>query len=139
MAGKKKPNNKKPVARVEKKPVVKEEVVIDRTFPDVQPGRVVKVHQEISETGPKGEEKRRIQVFEGMVLFRKHGREITSTITVRKISGGIGVEKIFPLNSPNVKQIEVVKKLRVHRAKLGYTRTKHKRLKEIKDEVKGKK
>ena len=53
---------------------------LDRTFPDVKPGTVVRVHQEITELNPKGEEKKRIQVFEGTVLARKHGNEINSTV-----------------------------------------------------------
>ena len=105
---------------------------IDRTFPEAQPGVVVKVHQEITEINPKGEEKKRIQVFEGTVIARKHGKGINATITVRKISDGIAVEKIYPLHSPNVKKIEPVKKFKVRQAKLGYLRGKHKRLREIK-------
>lgn len=110
----------------------KKEAELDRTFPEVQPGVVVKVHQEITDVNPKGEEKKRIQVFEGTVLARKHGRGINSTITVRKESKGYAVEKIFPLNLPTVKKIEVMKKFRVRRAKLGYLRGKHKKLREVK-------
>ncbi|MBU1131689.1 50S ribosomal protein L19 [Patescibacteria group bacterium] len=116
----------------EKKEVKEENTAIDRTFPDVVPGTVVKISQQITETTPKGEEKKRIQVFEGTVLARKHGKGIGSTITVRKISNGVGVEKIFPLHLPTVKKIEVVKRLKVRRAKLMHLRTSNKRLKEIK-------
>ena len=111
----------------------KTEDKIDRAFPDVKPGTVVRVHQEITELNPKGEEKKRIQVFEGTVLGRKHGKATNATVTVRKISGGIAVEKIFPLHSPTIKKIEVTKKFRVKQAKIGFIREKHKRLKEIKD------
>ncbi len=111
----------------------KKEKVIDRTFPEVQPGAVVRVHQEISEINTKGEEKRRIQIYEGTVIARKHGKGVNSTVTVYKMSDGIGVEKIFPLNSPNVKDIEFVKKYKTRRAKLGFIKEKHKRLREIKD------
>jgi len=100
--------------------------------PEVQPGKVVRVHQKIKELNPKGEEKERIQVFEGMVLGRKHGSEPGATITVRKISDGIGVEKIFPLHLPAIEKIEVKKTYKVRRAKLGYLRNSHKKLKEIK-------
>jgi len=109
-----------------------EETTKDTTYPDVQPGKTVRVHEEITETNPKGEEKKRVQMFEGMVLQRKHGKGVNATITVRKISGGIGVEKIYPIHSPIVKDIEVVKVFKVKRAKLGYLRTTFKKLKEIK-------
>lgn len=134
------PEDKKPVAKKptadkpqEKKATKKTEEKIDRTFPDVQAGTLVRVHQEITEYNPKGEQKKRIQVFEGIVLGRKHGNGINSTVTVRKESSGISVEKIFPLHSPTVKKIEVVKRYKVRRAKINYIRTKHKKLREIKD------
>ena len=71
----------------------------------------------------KEEEKERIQAFEGIVIGRK-GRKGAETFTVRKISFGVGVERIFPLHSPNIASIEVVKKGKVRRAKLYYLRTK---------------
>ena len=100
-------------------------------LPDLKPGMTVRVHQKITEIGPKGE-KQRVQVFEGIILAHKHGKEAGSTITVRKISEGIGVEKIFPLNSPNVLKIEPIKQARVRQAKLYYLRDSKKRLKETK-------
>ena len=100
-------------------------------LPDLKPGMTVRVHQKITEIGPKGE-KQRVQVFEGIILAHKHGKEAGSTITVRKISEGIGVEKIFPLNSPNVLKIEPLKQARVRQAKLYYLRDSKKRLKETK-------
>lgn len=105
---------------------------IDRTFPEVNPGTIVRVHQEITELNPKGEEKKRIQIFEGTVLERKHGKSVSATITVFKTSEGVGVEKIFPLFAPTVKQIEVVQKNKTRRAKLNYLRKPHKRMQEIK-------
>ncbi|MEX0830540.1 MAG: 50S ribosomal protein L19 [Nitrospirales bacterium] len=69
------------------------------------------------------EEKERIQVFEGLVIARKHGKA-TETFTVRKISFGVGVERIFPVHSPNLAGIEVVRKGQVRRAKLYYLRDK---------------
>ncbi len=116
----------------EKKTAPEKEVKIDRTFPKVQPGTVVRVHQEITELNPKGEEKKRIQIFEGTVLGRKHGKGINATITVYKVSGGVGVEKIFPLHSPTVKKINVIKTQKVRQSKLGFLKSKHKRMKEIK-------
>lgn len=108
-----------------------------QAIPEVKPGMTVRVHQQITELGPKGE-KSRIQVFEGMVLAVKHGRQNGATITVRKISDGIGVEKIFPLHSPTVVKIEPVKQAKVRKAKLYYLRDpkKKKRLKEQRVEVK---
>ncbi len=98
----------------------------------IRPGQTVKVYQKIRETNSKGEEKERIQIFEGLILARKHGNEPGATITVRKISEGVGVEKIFPLHSPNISKIEVVKEAIVRRAKIYYARTSKKKLKEKK-------
>lgn len=100
-------------------------------LPDLKPGMTVRVHQKITEKGPKGD-KQRVQVFEGIILAHKHGKEAGSSITVRKISEGIGVEKIFPLNSPTVLKIEPIKQARVRQAKLYYLRDSKKRLKETK-------
>jgi large subunit ribosomal protein L19 len=98
----------------------------------IKPGMVVKVHEKIKEKNSKGVEKERIQIFEGLVLARKHGNETGATITVRKISDGIAVEKIYPVFSPVVAKIEIVKEYAVKRAKLNYTRTSKKKLKEKK-------
>jgi len=98
---------------------------------DIKSGYTVRVHQKIKEG-----DKQRIQIFEGLVISKKHGKGINATITVRKISQGIGVEKIFPIHSPFIEKIEVVKKHKVRRAKLYYIRhksAKQARLKEIKE------
>ena len=100
---------------------------------DIRPGMLVRVHQKIVDTNSKGEEKERVQVFQGMVLARKHGRENSATITVRKVSEGIGVEKIFPLNMPSIEKIELVRTYRIKQAKPYYLRTTKKRLAEIKE------
>lgn len=68
--------------------------------------------------------KSRLQAFEGMVLARKHGTEIGATFTVRKIASGVGVERIFPLYSPMIDKVELIKKSRARRSKLYYIRTK---------------
>jgi large subunit ribosomal protein L19 len=90
---------------------------LTKNAPNIRSGDVVRVHQKIQEK--KGE---RIQVFEGVVLARKHGTGISSTITVRRIVAGVGVEKIFPLHSPNIAKIEVVKRSKIRRAKLYFLR-----------------
>ncbi len=85
-------------------------------IPDFRPGDNVKVHVRLKEG-----EKERIQIFEGLVIARKHGG-ISETFTVRKISSGIGVERTFPLHTPSISQIEVSRRGRVRRAKLYYIR-----------------
>jgi large subunit ribosomal protein L19 len=92
---------------------------------------VIRLHQKIKDVNPKGEEKERIQVFEGLILAHKHGKEKGATITVRKTSEGIGVEKIFPLHSPTIDKIELVDQKVVNRAKLYYARDYKKRLKSV--------
>lgn len=85
-------------------------------FPEFKVGDTVKVHYKIKEGS-----KERIQVFQGIVI-QKRGMQISATFTVRKISEGIGVERIFPVHSPNIDKIEVVRFGRVRRAKLFYLR-----------------
>lgn len=87
---------------------------------DMRPGDTVRVAQKIEE----GKGKFRIQNFEGLVLARKHGTEAGATFTVRRVSGGIGVEKIFPLYTPMIDKITIVKRARVRRAKLYFIREK---------------
>lgn len=86
---------------------------------DMRPGDTVRVWQKIEEKG-----KTRLQAFEGLVLARKHGTEAGATFTVRKVASGVGVEKVFPLYSPMIDKIEIVKRSRVRRAKLYYIRDK---------------
>lgn len=79
----------------------------------------MKVWQKIVEKG-----KTRLQAFEGLVLARKHGKEAGATFTVRRVASGVGVEKIFPLYSPMVDKIEVLKRSKIRRAKLYHIREK---------------
>lgn len=100
---------------------------------ELKPGMTVRVHQKIKELNSKGEEKERIQYFEGLIIARKHNKETGATITVRKISEGVGVEKIFPLNLPTITKIEIKKQAQVRRAKLYYLRDGYK--KKLKEKV----
>ena len=86
-------------------------------IPEFKVGDTLRVHVKIIEG-----QRERIQVFEGYVLKRQHGG-VNETFTVRKLSNGIGVEKTFPLHSPKIDKIEVVRKGRVRRAKLNYMRS----------------
>lgn len=83
----------------------------------IRSGYTVRVHQKIKEGG-----KERIQIFEGLVIAVKHGQGINGTFTVRKIAAGVGVERIFPLHSPVIEKIEIIKKSKVRRAKLYFLR-----------------
>jgi len=86
-------------------------------LPKLRPGDTVKVYQKTKEG-----EKEKTQTFEGLVIAVKHGREMGSTMTMRKEISGIGVEKIFPLHSPTIEKIEIVKRGKARRAKLYYLR-----------------
>jgi len=85
----------------------------------IRAGDTVRVHQKIQDKG-----KTRLQVFEGLVLARKHGSEPGATFTVRKVASGVGVEKIFPLYSPMIDKLEIVKRSKVRRNKLYFIREK---------------
>ena len=95
-----------------------EKTQMKETVPDIQPGDTVRVHVRIKES----ETKERIQIFEGIVIARKGGG-VRETITVRKVSFGIGVERIFPLHSPMLGDITVMRRGIVRRAKLYYLRS----------------
>src|SRR5258706_15121725 len=87
---------------------------------DFKDGDTVRVSSKILDE--KG--KFRLQAFEGIVLARKHGKEIGATFTVRKVASGVGVERIFPIYSPMIDKIEITKRSRAKRSKLYYIRTK---------------
>jgi len=91
--------------------------MIKKDLPPIKSGDTIRVHQKIKEG-----DKERVQVFEGLVLARKHGKEAGATITVRKVISGIGVERIIPLHSPTLQKIEIMKSGKVRRAKLYYLR-----------------
>ena len=88
-------------------------------IPDFRPGDSVKVYAKIVEG-----ERERVQLFEGVVI-KRHGTGVSATYTVRKISSGVGVERTFPLHTPRVAAIDVVRQGRVRRAKLYYLRDLH--------------
>ena len=89
---------------------------LQNEVPQVQIGDMVRVHVKVKEGS-----RERIQIFEGTVIGKKHGG-IEETITVRRISYGVGVEKVFPVHSPSIDTIEVVRNGAVRRAKLYYLR-----------------
>jgi len=90
-----------------------------KTMPEMQAGDIVKVHRKIKEGT-----KERIQIFEGIIIAKKGGQSSSPMITVRKVSGGVGVELVLPIYSPSIDKIEVVKRAKVRRSKLYYIRDK---------------
>lgn len=86
---------------------------------DIKAGDTIRVWSKVQE-----KDKTRLQAFEGLVLARKHGTEAGATITVRRVASGVGVERIFPLYSPTIDKIELVKKSKTRRSKLYYIRDK---------------
>jgi large subunit ribosomal protein L19 len=91
----------------------------NRTKLGIRAGDTVNVIQKIKE-----KDKFRLQSFEGLVLAHKHGNEAGATFTVRRVASGVGVEKIFPLYSPMIEEIKILKRAKVRRAKLYHIRTK---------------
>lgn len=102
-------------------------------IPELKPGMTVRVYQKIKELNIKGEEKERTQYFDGIIIAKKHGQEAGGSITVRKTSYGVGVEKIFPLNLPTIEKIEVKKEAKTRRAKLNFLKNGYK--KKLKEKV----
>jgi large subunit ribosomal protein L19 len=93
--------------------------VEERKKLDISAGNTVRVWQKIQEKG-----KTRLQAFEGLVIAKKHGAEAGATFTVRKVASGVGVEKIFPLYSPIIDRVEVLRRAKVRRNKLYHIRDK---------------
>ncbi len=91
---------------------------LKKNLPDIHTGDTVRIYQKIKEG-----DKERIQPFEGLVIAKKHGKGILATITVRKLIQGIGIEKIYPLHSPTIDKIEILKRAKTRRAKLYWLRT----------------
>jgi len=98
-------------------------------MPAIEVGNTVRVHIKVKEGA-----KERIQIFEGTVIAKKHGG-INETFTVRRISYGVGVEKVFPVHSPNVVKVETVRKGKVRRAKLYYLRGRAGKAAKIKEKL----
>src|SRR3989338_1887082 len=97
---------------------------------ELRSGMIVRVHEKIKDIDAKGKERTRIQVFEGIILAVKKLKSPSGTILVRKISdNNIGVEKIFPIHSPLVDKVEVLKEIKTRRAKLYFLPSYKKRLK----------
>jgi large subunit ribosomal protein L19 len=91
-----------------------------KNIPEIRTGDVVRIHVKLAEKTKAGGDK--TQAFEGLVIAKKHGKGMEGTFTVRKISEGVGVERVFPLQCPSISKIEVVKHSKVRRAKLYYMR-----------------
>jgi len=105
---------------------------LKNNLPKMKPGDTIRVSETVL-----GEKKKKSQVFEGVLICKKHGKGINATFTVRAILDGVGVEKIYPLHSPLIEKIEIVKKGKARRAKLYYLRkkTQKKIRKKLKAEV----
>ena len=102
---------------------------IKEANPAIRVGDVVKVHVKIREG-----ERERIQVFEGTIIARK-GAGVSETFTVRRVSYGVGVERVFPVNSPNVAKVEPVRRGKVRRSKLYYLRDRVGKAAKVKEQI----
>ncbi|HBR80833.1 MAG: 50S ribosomal protein L19 [Candidatus Uhrbacteria bacterium GW2011_GWE2_45_35] len=95
---------------------------------DIKPGMTIRVHERIKDFNAKGEERERIQIYQGMVIGMR-GSDVSKTMTIRRTHKGYSSEKIFPLSSPVVAKIELVKTAKVRRAKLSYLQNLRRRFK----------
>ena len=132
------PTTETPETAPESAPIVPETPVeeipadvkpVELPYTALRSGMTVRLHERISDVSPKGEKRERIQVFEGIILNIR-GSQQHRTMTIRKISNGIGVEKIFPLSSPNVIKVEVIKVAKTRRNALTFLRGFKRKLKE---------
>ena len=102
---------------------------LKQELPEVSVGNTVRVHVRIKEG-----ERERIQMFEGTVIAKQHGG-ISETFTVRRVAHGVGVERVFPLHSPNVAKVETIRKGRVRRGKLYYLRNRVGKAAKVKEQI----
>ena len=102
---------------------------LKQEVPEVTVGNTVRVHVRIKEG-----ERERIQMFEGTVIAKQHGG-ISETFTVRRVAHGVGVERVFPLHSPNVAKVETIRKGRVRRGKLYYLRSRVGKAAKVKEQI----
>ena len=105
---------------------------LKKDLPQIKPGDTLRVSEKVV-----GDTKKKSQVFEGILISRKHGKGINATFTLRAIISGVGVEKVYPIHSPLIEKIEVIKRGKARRAKLYYLRgvTDKKIRKKLKSEV----
>ncbi|NTW22467.1 50S ribosomal protein L19 [Candidatus Falkowbacteria bacterium] len=118
--------------KVQKKPRVEKVITTDlealnEARAQLKPGMTVRIHQKIKELNMKNEEKERVQYFEGIIIAKKNNKLTGGTITVRKVTDGVGVEKIFPINLPTITKIELKKQAEVRRAKLYFLKRDYKK------------
>ncbi len=107
---------------------VKDYAIIEPS--EITAGQVLRIHEKIVDIGPKDEKRERAQIFEGLVLAAR-GAGLSKTFTIRKESKGYGVEKIFPVTTPSIEKIELVKAYRTRRARLTFIKDFARKLKEI--------
>lgn len=115
-----------------KKPRVEKVITTDvealkEAVAKLAPGMTIRLHQKIKELNTKNEEKERLQYFEGIIIALKRNKSTGGTITVRKVSDGVGVEKIYPINLPSITKIEIKKQAAVRRAKLYFLKRDYKK------------
>lgn len=110
----------------------KEYEEVRQKHPDFKPGDTINVHVKIKEGN-----KERVQQFQGVVIQRRHPNTNGETFTVRKVSNGVGVERIFPLLSPIIDKIEVIRRGKVRRARLYYLRGRQGKAARIKEKISG--
>ncbi len=98
-----------------------------QNVPDFEVGQTVKIHQRFMDG-----EKERFQIFEGLIMKMEHGKGVAGTITVRKIVDGIGVERVIAIHSPSIVKVDLLKKSKVRRSRLGYLRGRGERASRLK-------